>query len=231
MSFIATIESKRHGKFIHTDLFISFDAIISMRTAYNKIRKHLSSLLVRLGHIQKQFQHQVKVEELSVGQYDPCLKNIADTLTRWSSPNTKREAVAQPVISLGPVTTNGRIPLISKSHYSICIWHPYVWLTEMYSIWIRNNPRLQLVSHEDVCTAARCSEILLFSCGSNYAVNSLLEQIDISNKFVIIVSTNSEKNIRLHIRSRIDHYQNAYLIGSQHQFDLFITQILSQAIH
>ncbi len=202
-----------------------------MRTAYNKIRKHLSSLFVRLGHIQKQLQHQVKVEELSVRQYDPCLKNIADTLTRWSSANAKREAEAQPVINLQPITANGRIPLISKSHYSICIWHPYVWLTETYSIWVQNNPRLLLVSHEDVCTAARCSEILLFSCGSNYAVNSLLEKIDISNKFVIIVSTTSEKDIRLHIRSRIDHYQNAYLIGSQHQFDLFITQILSQAIH
>ncbi|MNT78087.1 hypothetical protein D3C72_2172870 [compost metagenome] len=94
---------------------------------------------------------------------------------------------------------------------------------------IQGNDQLSLLNGANLYTAAAQADILFFSSGGNFSVNDILEQIDLSDKYVIIISTYSEQEIRTNIKHRIDHYQNAYLVDSQAEFDQFIANILAKA--
>ncbi len=172
----------------------------------------------------------VSVHFDSTKQYHTHRINIARSLTRLSS----KSFVVDPPLSLSNhnrqyINSNGRIPLPLKASYTVCLWQPYFWLTDTYSALIKDNKQLSLLTNDKLYEAAAQADILLFSSGGNFSVNDILEQIDLSNKYVIIISTYCEQEIRAHVQYRIDHYQNAYLIASQSEFDQFISTMLDKA--
>ncbi len=162
-------------------------------------------------------------------QYHMHRTNIAQSLARISNRQIITDQPARPVYDKRSDKLNERVPLSLKMVYTICLWQPYFWLKDTYTTLIRNNEQLNLLNDDHLYSAAAKADILLFSSGGNYSVNGILEQIDLSNKYVVIISTYSEQEIRSHIKYRIDYYQNAYLVDSQLAFDQFIANILERA--
>jgi len=162
-------------------------------------------------------------------QYHMHRTNIARSLARLSSRPITADQTAYPIQNNRCDSPNDRVPLPLKTVYTICLWQPYFWLKDTYTTLIENNEQLNLLNDVHLYSAAAEADILLFSSGCNYSVNGILEQINLRNKYVIIISTYSEHKIRTHIQHRIDHYQNAYLVDSQEEFDQFIADILNLA--
>ncbi|ULT26270.1 MULTISPECIES: hypothetical protein [Sphingobacterium] len=163
-------------------------------------------------------------------QYNIHCANIARSLTRLSSrPITVDKFLSPAAYSKQCNNSNERVPLPFKTCYTVCLWQPYFWLTDTYSALIQGNDQLNLLNDANLHTAAAQADILFFSSGGNFSVNDILEQIDLSDKYVIIISTYSEQEIRTNIKHRIDHYQNAYLVDSQAEFDQFIANVLVKA--
>lgn len=173
------------------------------------------------GHLDQQFNRNK--------QYHMHRTNIAQSLARFSNRQIIIDQPACPIYNKGCDNLNERVPLSLKMVYTICLWQPYFWLKDTYTTLIRNNEQLNLLNDDHLYSAAAKADILLFSSGGNYSVNGILEQIDLSNKYVVIISTYSEQEIRSHIKYRIDYYQNAYLVDSQLAFDQFIANILERA--
>ena len=163
-------------------------------------------------------------------QYNMHRANIAKSLTRLSSRSITVDKILSPsVCNKQCDNSNERIPLPFKTCYTVCLWQPYFWLTDTYSALIQANDQLSLLNDDNLYTAAVQADILFFNSGGNFSVNDILEQVDLSNKYVIIISTYSEQEIHTNIKHRIDHYQNAYLIDSQAEFDRLIANMLVKA--
>lgn len=199
-----------------------------MKRLYNKISTQFNMLFI---WPQKLYTYNTIDQRFDMAtQYNMHRANIAKSLTRLSSRSITVDKILSPsVCNKQSDNSNERIPLPFKTCYTVCLWQPYFWLTDTYSALIRGNDQLSLLNDDNLYTAAAQADILFFSSGGNFSVNDILEQIDLSNKYVIIISTYSEQEIHTNIKHRIDHYQNAYLIDSQTEFDRLIANILAKA--
>lgn len=199
-----------------------------MKRLYDKIRTRFNTLFI---WPRKLYTHNTIDQHFNMAlHYNTHRANIARSLTRLSDrPLTVGKALYPPVQNEQSTSLNERIPLNFKKSYSVCLWQPYFWLTDIYSALIQGNDRLTLLNDTNLFKAAAQADILFFGSGKNFSVNNMLEQIDLHNKYVIVISTHSEQDIRMNIKYRIDHYQQAYLVDSQAEFDRLITHILAKA--
>ncbi|MDF2515994.1 MAG: hypothetical protein K0R59_1290 [Sphingobacterium sp.] len=200
-----------------------------MKRLYDKIRTRFNTLFIWPP---KLYAHNTIDQHFNTAlQYNTHRANIARSLTRLSDrPLTAAKVLYPPVQDKQSTTANERIPLNFKKSYSVCLWQPYFWLTDTYSALIQGNDQLTLLNDTNLFKAAAQADILFFGSGNNFSVNNMLEQIDLHNKYVIVISTHSEQDIRMNIKYRIDHCQHAYLVDSQAEFDQLITHILTKAI-
>ncbi|WP_343558636.1 hypothetical protein [Sphingobacterium sp.] len=199
-----------------------------MKRLYDKIRTRFNTLFI---WPRKLYAHNAIDQHFNmIPQYNTHRANIARSLTRLSDrPLTVSQALYPPVQDRQSTSSTERVPLNYKTCYSVCLWQPYFWLTDTYSALIQGNDQLILLNDTNLFKAAAQADILFLGSGKNFSVNNMLERIDLHNKYVIVISTHSEQDIRMNIKYRIDHYQHAYLIDSQAEFDRLITHILAKA--
>ncbi|SKB64802.1 hypothetical protein SAMN05660841_01679 [Sphingobacterium nematocida] len=122
-----------------------------------------------------------------------------------------------------------RIPLSQKEIYKVCIWQLYGG-DKHFKALIEKSPKVVGVYKDTLEESAAEAEILLLtSGGDNFSVNNLLEVLDMSNKYVVIVSTFKEETLKNRIMYRVDHCINTYKIYTQEAFDKFIDTIIELA--
>lgn len=122
-----------------------------------------------------------------------------------------------------------RIPLPKKDIYKVCVWQLYD-RNELFMKLIEKSPRVVGVYKSTLEESAAEAEILLLSSGGDhFSVNNLLDVLDLSNKYVVIVSTFGEAILRNNIMYRVDQCTKKHFVYSQESFDKFIDTVIELA--
>ncbi|TJZ63292.1 hypothetical protein FAZ15_03145 [Sphingobacterium olei] len=123
-----------------------------------------------------------------------------------------------------------RIALQKKETYPVCLWQLYFWDTDLFTELIEKNSRLELIKKDSLKETASNAEILLLSSGGDdFSVNNILADLDLSNKYVVILSNFDEKRVRERIKYRIDLCPSKFDIMNKKSFDKFIDYVIELA--